>query len=168
VAYPVIVPKEGSEMESCRIIHWYVQAGDRVETGQPLCEVDTGKAVFDIEAPAGGTILAVFYEEKEEAPLLAPIAVLGDEGEEFEHLRPDRPHSPSQNVQPVTELHINKKALAGDISKAQYRNKKPVSPRARLLARENNVPLNEVTGSGPNGAVVAEDVQRWIAEHGIH
>ncbi len=158
-------------MELCRITGWYVKVGDRVRTGQPMCEVDTGKASFDIEAPADGIVLALFFADDAEAPLLAPIAVIGDEYEEFEHFRPDRIHTGNRDHTPqqLKKAHPVKKSRAAEET-APARNSSSriaVSPRARLLAQKNNVPLSEVKGSGPHGAIVAEDVQNWIAAHGV-
>jgi len=88
MACPVIVPRESEEMELCQVIHWHVKKGERVKQGDMLCEVDTGKATFDIEAPAAGVVLDIFFHENEEAPLLTPLAVIGEEGEEYEQFRP--------------------------------------------------------------------------------
>jgi pyruvate dehydrogenase E2 component (dihydrolipoamide acetyltransferase) len=84
MAYRVIVPRESEEMESCQIVVWHVRRGERVEAGDPLCEVDTGKATFDIEAPAAGVVLEILYNTGEEAPLLTPLAVIGEPGEEYD------------------------------------------------------------------------------------
>jgi pyruvate dehydrogenase E2 component (dihydrolipoamide acetyltransferase) len=88
VATPVIVPRESDLMEVCRIVEWYKKKGDAVKTGDLLCEVETEKATFDLEAPVEGVILDLFYEEDSEAPLLAPIAVIGEPGESYDVLWP--------------------------------------------------------------------------------
>ena len=72
MAYPVVVPRESEEMELCQVIRWHVKKGAQVRQGDILCEVDTGKATFDIEAVASGVLLDIFYHENEEAPLLLP------------------------------------------------------------------------------------------------
>ena len=88
MATPIIVPKEGQSMETCRIIQWLKKKGETVETGDILCEVETEKATFDLEAPVEGVLLEIFYTDDTEAPLLTPIAVIGNPGEEYENLRP--------------------------------------------------------------------------------
>ncbi len=170
MAYPVIVPRESTEMESCRITRWYVKEGNRVKAGQLLCEVDTGKASFDIEAPADGLVLALFFTDDAEAPLLTPIAVIGEEGEEFEQFRQKPPPAGNkgriaERIKRVdTDQSIKPEAPS---AKGKSKTKITTSPRARTLAHRNNVPLSEVRGSGPQGAIIAEDVQKWIARHGI-
>jgi len=156
-------------MEFCRIIRWYITVGERVKVGQPLCEVDTGKASFDIEAPEDGVVLALFFTDDAETPLLTPIAVIGDEGEKFEHFRPGR--NPDINTDGKTlslkKYHPVKKSKSGETARIKDMGSRIiVSPRARLLAQKNNVPLSDVSGSGPGGAIVAEDVQHWITVHG--
>jgi pyruvate dehydrogenase E2 component (dihydrolipoamide acetyltransferase) len=108
MAQPVIVPRESEEMEVCQILAWHVRRGEHVQTGALLCEVDTGKATFDLEAPAEGELLEIFYDEGEEAPLLTPIAVIGTPGEDFERFRPsstgtERALSPSRHAAAAAE-----------------------------------------------------------------
>ena len=88
MAVPIIIPKEGQSMETCRIVKWHKKKGDTVSQGDILCEVETDKAAIDIEAPAGGIVLDIFFEDDTEAPLLTPIAAIGKLGEEYESLRP--------------------------------------------------------------------------------
>ena len=71
----VIVPKEG-DMETCVIISWNCNAGDRVSMGDALCTVETDKASMDIMAPCNGVVAEKLHEEGEEIPVLSPVAVL--------------------------------------------------------------------------------------------
>jgi len=155
-------------MEFCRIIQWYATVGDRVKAGQLLCEVDTGKASFDIEAPEDGVVLAVFFADDAEAPLLSPVAVIGAKGEDFEHLKPDKTRDLDTDGKTLSlkKSHPATKSQAGENTHTKDSTSRlTVSPRARLIAKKNNVPLSEVNGSGPGGAIIAEDVQHWIAMH---
>jgi len=186
MAQPVIVPRESEEMEVCQIIEWYVQRGDRVRAGDALCEVDTGKATFDLEAPAGGTVLDLFYAPGDEAPLLEPIAVIGEEGEEYEGFRPG-----CSGVEISTpEITVRKAEIAmprynGSSADTSMREdqerslmerpvpageggRRPVSPRARRLAARYGIPLERLEGSGPGGAVVERDIVRWYQALGTY
>ena len=62
MATPVIMPKQGQSVESCIIVSWKKKSGDPVKAGETICEVETDKATFEVEAPAGGTVLAIFFE----------------------------------------------------------------------------------------------------------
>jgi pyruvate dehydrogenase E2 component (dihydrolipoamide acetyltransferase) len=174
MAQPVIVPRESEEMEVCRILTWHVRRGDRVQAGDLLCEVDTGKATFDLEAPVEGTVLDIFYEEDDEAPLLTPIAVLGEEGEEYGSLRPDA-SVPDESAAPGVEGQKKPDASVPERGPREKQQTAPgdpegggtlASPRARRLAARQGIPLNRVRGSGPGGAVVERDIRRWLQHLG--
>jgi len=178
MAYPVIVPRESEEMELCQVIRWHVKKGERVRQGDILCEVDTGKATFDIEAVASGVLLDIFYHENEEAPLLTPLAVIGKEGEEYAQFRPqtegvktpDREGGDAGQVQimqvePDTGGDGSQKTGAQHARPAELHDlqgRAPISPRARRLALRNGIPLHRIEGSGPGGAVVERDVRGWF------
>ena len=82
MAHEILLPKQGNTVESCIIIDWAVSEGDTVTEGQKLCEVETDKATFEVESTASGTVLKLLYGAGDEAPVLAPIAVVGEPGEE--------------------------------------------------------------------------------------
>ena len=65
MAIPVVMPKQGQSVESCLIIKWNKKEGDRVEAEESICDVETDKAVFEVEAPEAGTIRKIFYKEGE-------------------------------------------------------------------------------------------------------
>ena len=88
MATAVIMPKQGQSVESCVIVKWNKKEGDKVKAGESICEVETDKAVFEVEAPETGTILKVFYQEGEDVPVLNTIAIIGRLGEKIDHLVP--------------------------------------------------------------------------------
>lgn len=88
MATEVILPRQGQSVESCIITDWKVKEGDSVAEGQPLCEVETDKATFEVPAPAAGTVLAIFYPVDADVPVLKTIAAIGAPGEDVSGLRP--------------------------------------------------------------------------------
>ncbi|HRR94454.1 MAG TPA: lipoyl domain-containing protein, partial [Bacteroidales bacterium] len=88
MATPVIMPKQGQSVETCVITTWFRQKGDTVKTGEILCSYETDKASFDLESPADGIVLEIFFSDGDEVPVLENIAVIGKEGEETEPFRP--------------------------------------------------------------------------------
>lgn len=176
--YPVIVPRESEEIELCQVIRWHVEKGERVRQGDILCEVDTGKATFDIEAVASGVLLDIFYYENEEAPLLTPLAVIGEVGEEYAQFRPQTEggKTPDRGGVDVGQAQIvqvesdvggdrRQKTGAQHAKPAELRDlqgRAPISPRARRLALRKGIPLHRIEGSGPEGAVVERDVRGWF------
>ena len=88
MATEVLMPRQGQSVESCIIIDWKVAEGDVVTAGQPLCEVKTDKATFEVEAPVAGTVLGIFYPADADVEVLKVIAAIGATGEDISALRP--------------------------------------------------------------------------------
>ena len=80
MAYKISIPAEGS-IETGVITKWLVKAGDTVQAGDPLCEVETDKTSFIVESFCDATILGIIREEGEEVPVLEMIGFMGEPGE---------------------------------------------------------------------------------------
>lgn len=134
------MPELSSEGEGATLATWLVSVGDHVEKGDVIAELETDKATVELEAPASGTILAFSVEEGSEGIL--PGVVLAN-------LDPDSA--------PLSEV--------ADESRDTF-STAPTAPTATPLARraalDRDVDLSTVTGSGPGGRVVEEDVVRSI------
>ena len=125
----VIMPALGMAQETGKLLRWLRAEGDQVAKGEPLMEVETDKVTVEIEAPADGILGGVTAGEGEDVPVGQAIAFILAAGE----TAVDRGH-----VQ-VSETGTRpRRTLA--------------SPKARRLARENGVPIEEIAGSGPYGA----------------
>ena len=81
MATEIVMPRQGQSVEACTIVRWVKQPGEDVGAGDVLCEIETDKAAFEVESTAAGTLLAQFFPEGEEVPVLTPIAAIGDAGE---------------------------------------------------------------------------------------
>ena len=88
MAEPIIMPRQGQSVESCILTEWNVNVGDQVAEGDVLAVIETDKASFDLESTASGTVLALFWEADDDVPVLANVAVIGNEGEDVEEFRP--------------------------------------------------------------------------------
>ena len=80
----ITMPQQGLTEESSVIAEWYVKEGDAVKVGTPLFAIETGKATFDVESEAEGTVLGIFAAEGDDVPIKAPVCVIGQPGETFE------------------------------------------------------------------------------------
>ena len=87
MAHEIIMPRLSDSMEEGTVLQWLVAEGDRVEMGQPLVEIETDKATVTYEADATGVVLALTVGEGATVPLGAPIAVIGEPGEELPKAR---------------------------------------------------------------------------------
>lgn len=172
MATPVIMPRQGQSVESCILTEWYKNVGDKVSKGDLLFAYETDKASFEEEAPEEGILLARFYEEGDEVPVLTNTAVIGAEGESADEFAPDGASARAAEEAPVSEqvsveaeesVEVNAEpevqaATAAGVASANA----PVSPRAKKLAAEKRVILDGVAGSGPGGRIIERDVQREI------
>ncbi len=158
MAVEVKLPRLGQGMESGTIVKWLKAEGDAVKKGEPLYELDTDKVTQEVEAEADGVLLAIEVQEGE-VPVGHTIAVIGEAGETYEVAASAAPVAaaapvlvaPVEVVAPVAPAAAN----GGDRIKA--------SPLARRIARERGIELRGLTGTGPEGRIVAEDVERAAA-----
>ncbi|MDA3824199.1 MAG: 2-oxo acid dehydrogenase subunit E2, partial [Bacteroidales bacterium] len=84
MATPILLPRQGQSVESCIITEFYVSVGDSVSVGTTLFAYETDKASFEEEAKVDGMILAIFFEEGDEVPVLTNVGVIGEEGEDWD------------------------------------------------------------------------------------
>jgi pyruvate dehydrogenase E2 component (dihydrolipoamide acetyltransferase) len=155
----VIMPMLGMAQETGKVVRWLKAEGDAVAKAEPLMEVETDKVTVEIEAPAAGTLAGVTASEGEDVPVGRVIAyVLGD-GEQLPE--EDARNAPAVPA-PAETRHVRGQTpdRSGNGSTAR---RTLASPKARRLARERGVPIEEITGSGPYGAVQAADVQGFAA-----
>ena len=89
MAKEIIMPKNGMDMKEGVLIRWLVKVGDKVEKDDPIMEIETDKVTMESESPAGGTVLALYYEEGVTIPVLKIIGYIGEEGEEVPAAPPD-------------------------------------------------------------------------------
>ena len=86
MALLVIMPKQGQSVESCIIGSISRKKGELVKKGETLFSYETDKASFEEESPVDGTILEIFYREGDEVPVLDPMMIIGEPGEDYSHL----------------------------------------------------------------------------------
>ena len=145
----VIMPALGMAQETGKVVRWLRREGDAVVKGEPLLEIETDKVTVEIEAPADGTLAGVSAPEGAEVPVGTPVAVVLAAGETAAPV-------PDPEPRIVREVEAVAAAPAGPTPRPRRRL---ASPKARRLAQELGVELDSLAGSGPNGAVVAADVE---------
>jgi pyruvate dehydrogenase E2 component (dihydrolipoamide acetyltransferase) len=158
---PVIMPKQGQSVETCIITQWFKKKGDKVAEGDLLFSYETDKAAFDMEAPGSGILLDIFFAEGSEVPVLGTVAVLGQPGEAWDAISPAATASAKPSDAAETSLPEKKKEqpAVNKITEPQNDEKIKVSPRARKLAILKGIQLSGIKGSGPNGRIMAADIE---------
>ena len=159
MATEVLMPRQGQSVESCIIIEWKVNEGDVVSEGDALCEVETDKATFEVEATASGTVLGIFYPADADVDVLKVIAAIGDAGEDISALRPVDESAPVAAVATLEAPAAVATAVAAPTPTACAAGQTVgVSPRAKNLAMKKGVDPTTLAGSGPMGRVIERDV----------
>ncbi|MDR2886837.1 MAG: 2-oxo acid dehydrogenase subunit E2 [Bacteroidales bacterium] len=164
MAVPIIMPRQGQSVESCIITKWFRNKGDSVAKGDILLSYETDKAAFDIESPCDGTILEVCFSEGDEVPVLANIAVIGAAGEDFSPPaasgKTDKPvFDKTGNTAETVKKQEAQVVQVNDIGERKIR----ISPRAKRIAVDKGINFSLIAGSGPNGRIVAADMEKAIA-----
>ena len=167
MANAVIMPRQGQSVESCLLTQWYKSVGESISRGELLFAYETDKAVFEEESPDDGVLLARFYEEGDEVPVLQNVAVIGAKGEPFDEFRPSGSTPGSYGAAPLPEVtgHTEEPQPVESASLSPAGNDSfAISPRARKLAREKRVVLEAVRGTGPDGRIIERDVIEAIRQ----
>jgi len=162
MATAVIMPKQGNTVESCIIVTWKKNVGDQVATGDILCEVETDKALLEIESPANGVLLDRFFNAGDDVPVQTTIAVVGDPGENIDSMRPGGAPAGQPAATPVAPV-AEAPAVAAVAAVPAAGDQPKISPRARSLAAKKEVDVTGLAGSGPAGRIIERDVQAAIA-----
>ncbi len=162
MANVVIMPKQGQSVESCIVTEFKKKVGDKVAVGDILFSYETDKASFDEESKFEGTVLACFFNDNDEIPVLTNVMVIGNEGESFAEFAPDgaaaaapAAEAPKAEAEaaPAAAPAAAEAPAAGPLVAGA-----PVSPRARKLAGEKGIDTAQVAGSGPHGRIIERDV----------
>jgi pyruvate dehydrogenase E2 component (dihydrolipoamide acetyltransferase) len=161
VASEVKLPRLGQGMESGTIVKWLKSEGDAVEKGEPLYELDTDKVTQEVEAEASGVLLKIAVTEGEVA-VGRTIAFIGAQDESVPDVAADAPAAPEAVVEAPAAAVAPEPTPISTTSNGRIK----ASPLARRIARERGVDLAAVRGTGPDGRIVAEDVERAEAQTG--
>jgi len=162
MAEAVFMPRLGQSVESCIITSWLKKKGEPVNEGDVLFCYETDKATFDEIAKVSGILLEIFYEEGEEVPVLANVAVIGEEGEAVDSFRslssvPDAELNTSTDNINSASLPASSQSTGNIVTLSD--SKIRISPRARCMALAIGISLQGLKGSGPNGRIIVRDIE---------
>ena len=186
MATEVKLPRLGQGMESGTIVKWLKGEGDAVKKREPLYELDTDKVTQEVEAEADGVLLKIVVDSGE-VEVGKTIAFIGNEGEDVPSgngaapaAEPDDAAEPADATEaaedgqeegsPAPEMDSERErgqeaaaataAAEAPATAPRADGRVKASPLARRLAREKGIDIAQIAGSGPEGRIVAEDVER--------
>jgi pyruvate dehydrogenase E2 component (dihydrolipoamide acetyltransferase) len=154
MAISVVMPALEMAQETGKLISWLKKEGETVAKGEPLLEVETDKAVMEIESPAAGVLAGIKVDAGTEVPVGRTIAWIVQPGE----VPPTNEVAAASGRKTTAVV-----SSAASVSESADRTPPPtqsikISPKARRLASERGVNLSDVRGSGAGGEILASDI----------
>ena len=156
MAVSVVMPALEMAQETGKVVSWRKREGEQVVKGEPLLEVETDKAVVEVESPGDGILSAVSAREGAVIPVGQTIAWLLAPGESAPLAT--APAQTGRRTESAASAAAANPAASGPSAATAVEVR--ISPKARRLAREHGVDVTRLRGSGPGGEILAEDVMR--------
>ncbi len=161
MAFSVVMPALEMAQETGKLLAWRKQEGDRVTKGEPVLEIETDKAVVEVEAPADGILAGIKASAGADIPVGQTIAWIVAPGEKppADEIAAAAPGARATSQSKTEPSH----AAAAQAPAEAVAPSARISPKARRLAKELGVDISRVHGSGPGGEILASDVQAAAA-----
>jgi pyruvate dehydrogenase E2 component (dihydrolipoamide acetyltransferase) len=156
MAISVVMPALEMAQENGKLLAWRKKEGESVRKGEPLLEIETDKAVVEIEAPGDGVLAGITADVGSVVPVGETIAWLVAPGEEV----PTKAATAAPTAR-ATSVVATPSAAPAQQKSAVAPSAAQISPKARRLAKELGVDIAQVRGTGPDGTITSEDVQAF-------
>jgi pyruvate dehydrogenase E2 component (dihydrolipoamide acetyltransferase) len=162
MAISVVMPALEMAQENGKLLAWRKKEGERVTKGEPLLEIETDKAVVEVEAPGDGILAGITADVGAVVPVGQTIAWLVAPGE--------KPPAMAVTAAPAARASSSPErasaAAAAPATEQRMGAASQISPKARRLAKELGVDIGQIRGSGPEGTITSEDVQNFADAKG--
>jgi pyruvate dehydrogenase E2 component (dihydrolipoamide acetyltransferase) len=163
MARVVILPQLGETMDRGTIVEWLVKEGDAVNRGDILFQVESDKAVLDAESQHRGTLLRILVKADVQVPVLTPVGIIGDPGEDIAPLLAELGGGGTGTTQANIGETPEAPGAASEEPGIASSGRIVASPRARKLAEEKGVDLARLVGTGPDGRIIEADVLAYAS-----
>ena len=160
MAHSIVMPALEMAQESGKLLAWRKKEGEAVAKGEPLLEVETDKAVVEVESPAEGILAGVTAKVGDVVPVGQTIAWIVQPGEKPPAESHDAITGRRMDAKPAVSAEPVPAKISGEASASTTVK---ISPKARRLAREFGIDLAGVRGTGSDGEILAEDIQALVA-----
>lgn len=163
MAFEFKFPDVGEGIHEGELLKWLVREGEAVEEGQPLAEIQTDKAVVEVPSPKKGIILKLHFNPGDKVNVGDVLVTIGERGEKAVAIKPVKQKEERKSVSVMGQLEEATEE-EGEMRIVQQPSKKVAPsvlamPAVRKLAKELNIDLSTIKGTGPNGRVTKEDVK---------
>jgi len=166
LATTVDMPQMGFDMKEGTVAKWRKQEGEQVSRGEVIAEIETDKAVVEMEAYASGTLRKIMVHENNAVPVGTLIAIIADPDEDISSLETSQQAFTTVEDKPLTSMESSAATTQESASQGRDSSTSVIkaSPIARRLAKEMNVDLTLVNGTGPGGRITEADVKSFQPE----
>lgn len=169
----IIMPKLGMTMKEGTVEEWFKSEGDTVEEGESIVTISSEKLTNDVEAPTSGTLLKIKVQAGEDAKVKAVLGIIGEEGEDVGSDDDDSEETTQENKDNDTtsedqqassnEEQSDKKDTEKE-AKPEQRERIFISPLARNMAKDKELDITRIKGTGRNDRITKLDIQRVDSE----
>src|SRR4029077_3831293 len=157
MAISVVMPALEMAQENGKLLAWRKKEGERVTKGEPLLEIETDKAVVEVEAPGDGILMGITADVGAVIPVGETIAWLVAPGER----PPAKSAAAAAPAARAMSTSVAQASAAAPAAAKQVVATHQASPKARRLGKELGVEIGKIRGTGPDGVITAEDVQAF-------
>lgn len=162
MAFQFRLPDIGEGIHEGEIVKWFVKPGDEVKEDDVLCEVQNDKAVVEIPSPVEGKVLEILVPEGQTAVVGDVLVTIDAPGYEDMQFKGDHGEEPAKEA--GSQAEVKEEAAAPQTEeKTEPKRRVIAMPSVRKYAREKGVDIQLVTGSGPNGRILKEDIDNYLA-----
>jgi pyruvate/2-oxoglutarate dehydrogenase complex dihydrolipoamide acyltransferase (E2) component len=162
----VFIPKLGMQTGDVTLTEWKAKEGDHVEKGSVVLEIETAKINWDVEASVSG-LLHILVAENEKAAIGRVVGLIAQTREELETLQKEPPREIFTQVREAEPAEPAQVTGAGPVARSGEGERIHISPVARKMAEEQMIDIAKVTGTGPGGRIVKEDIEKAIAAKSV-
>src|SRR5262245_35286443 len=161
---PVVMPQMGESIAEGTIVRWIKKVGEAVDRDEPLFEISTDKVDAEIPSPAAGVLTEIKVKEGETVAVNSVVGTIGQSGEQAAAPVVERPRATAADTVSARPVRESKQPNGhGALSRDELRRQKS-SPLVRRIAKDNNVEITDIAGSGIGGRVTKHDILDYI-EH---
>lgn len=167
----VKLPDVGEGLTEAEIVKWKVKKGDKIKEHETLCEIETDKAIVEIPSPFSGTILELRHKEGDTVKVGEALALIGKENEKIQEIKPEIIKPKKNAIEKETKtasISERKTSVVGSIpetveeltSQSKEISEILATPATRRLARELQIDITKIKGTGKDGRITEEDTRK--------
>ncbi|SDI17836.1 dihydrolipoamide acetyltransferase family protein [Alteribacillus bidgolensis] len=162
MAEQIVMPKFGMSMEEGTVVEWLKRKDEPVKKGEPIVTISSDKITNEVEAPVEGYLIKVTAKEDEVVKVGKPVGYIGEKGEAVESTTLEK--DVSDKGSNSSSQSSSSTAVKAPPSVPAVKKTIKISPAAKKLAKAKGIPIENVTGTGPNGRITKQDIEKQ-AEH---